>query len=312
MNDRALRDLIKKPQGWRILLPGTYLASPNEPSRDQRCMAALLYAGSGSVITGAAAVWRHGVPCPDPGMIDVLIDDKRHLHRKSTRFVRVQRTTRLPENVRIDNKIRFTYLPRATGDAARTMTDLNEVKDLIFAVIKRTSCTVEILLRELNAGPTAGSRFFRIALAEASAGIRSVAEADLKKLIDKSGIEKPIYNPELYLPDGTFLCSPDTWWEKYGIAGEVDSVAFHLLKDRNAYENTQKRHNRMERHGIRVLHWAPATIRHDGTTVLLDIKTALANGARNEPPQIITVPAGQNPPTHCRPPRGRPARPLSV
>jgi hypothetical protein len=300
MNDIVLRHLLRKQGGWQIMLPGIYLTMRGEATIDQRDMAALLYAGRGSVITGSAAVWRHGLPCGDLDAVDVLIP--ADAHRKSTGFVRIQRTTRMPATHRTEGKIRFAYLPRAVGDAARGMRDFRDVQALVCATVQRTRVTVPHLITELNDGPAAGTRLFRAALAEVSEGVRSNAEADLKKLIDRSDIEKPIYNPKLYLPDGTPLCSPDLWWERHGVVGEVDSLAFHFkAKD---YENTTKRHNRIERAGVHLLHWLPSTIKNEPNAVLRDIRATLAT-ATSPPTKLITVPAGEEPPSWIQAKNGR-------
>lgn len=303
MSDDALRHLLRKERGWQILLPGVYLASQGTLTNDQREMAALLYAGPGSVTTGQAALRRHGLACADFDTVDVLIP--AHSQRKSVRFVHILRTTRMPEKYRTEKRIRFAHLPRAIGDATRKMHDPRDVQALVSRAVQ-FGCAVALLVKELNEGPVAGTRLFRAAVAEAADGVRSAAEGDLKRLIDRSGIEKPLYNPELYLPDGTFLCSPDLWWERYGVAGEVDSRAYHFTA--KEYEDTTKRHNRIERAGIRLLHWLPSTITKEGDSVLQDIRTTLASAARTSPPQIITVPAGQTPPAGCRRPAPAPPR----
>src|SRR5215471_15144515 len=51
---------------WQRLLPGVYLAVTGTPTRDQREMAALLYAGPRSLITGSAALRRHHLSSPGP------------------------------------------------------------------------------------------------------------------------------------------------------------------------------------------------------------------------------------------------------
>jgi hypothetical protein len=79
------------------MLPGVYLTMTGTPTVEQRDMAALLYAGSHSVITGAVAVRRHHLSCAGPDLIDVLIP--ADVRRRSTGFVRIQRTTRMPEKV---------------------------------------------------------------------------------------------------------------------------------------------------------------------------------------------------------------------
>jgi hypothetical protein len=305
MSDDALRHLLRKEQGWQILLPGVYLAYRGRVTNDQREMAALLYAGPESVITGQAALRRHGLACTDFDSVDVLIPAGSQ--RKSVRFVHILRTTRMPEKYRTEKRIRFAYLPRAIGDATRKMQDLRDVQALVSRAVQ-FGCAVTLLVKELNEGPVAGTRLFRAAVAEAAEGVRSSAEGDLKRLVDRSRIEKPLYNPELYLPDGTFLCSPDLWWERYGVAGEVDSRAYHFTA--KEHEDTTKRHNRISRAGIHLLHWLPSIITREADSVLNDIRTTLASVAQATPPQIITVPAGQSPPAGCRPPG--PAHPRSM
>ena len=299
MSQKAIRYALARPGGWRGLLPGIYLTTPGPPTADQRDKAALLYAGPGSVITGIAALRRHGIRCAETATVDVLVP--ANVQHVSAGFVRIVRSRRMPDKVRVEDGIRFAYVPRAVADAARGLHEFRKVQALVCAAIQQNSCSVQLLIAELNAGPSAGSKALRSALAEVSEGTRSTAEGDLKRLIDRSGLERPLYNPMLYLPDGSFLCSPDSWWERRGVAGEVDSLAYHFTA--RDYEETTMRHNRIERTGIHLLHWLPRTIQNDGATVVTDIRSALADATHRTPPKIITVPAGQAPPSGCRPPR---------
>jgi hypothetical protein len=43
-------------------------------------------------------------------------------------------------------------------------------------------------------------------------------------------------------PDGTFLGIPDAWWQRAGVAAEVDSREYHISPENQ--ERTRKRHNR--------------------------------------------------------------------
>ncbi len=52
----ALGHRLRPGGPWRNLLPGVYMAATGTPTTLQQEMAALLYAGSGSVITGPAAL----------------------------------------------------------------------------------------------------------------------------------------------------------------------------------------------------------------------------------------------------------------
>lgn len=271
---------------WQQVLPGVYLTVTGSPSQEQRETAALLYAGPRSVITGAVAVRRHNLRCAGLNMLDVLVPaDSR---RKSTGYVQIQRTTRMPEMLYTSGPRRFTAPVRAVADAARAMTRFSDVQALVCEAVQRGRCTLEELVAELNEGPSAGGRWYRMALAEVSAGIRSSAEADLKRLIDRSDLDRPMYNADLYTLDGMFLGRPDAWFARAGVAGEVDSREYHLrAKD---YETTTLRHNRMEAAGIHVLHWLPSTIKSDPRRVIADLRAAIAAGNNCPPLPIKAIP----------------------
>ena len=256
------------------MLPGVYLTMTGTPTQEQREIAALLYAGSGSVITGAVAVRRHRLTCAGLNLIDVLIPADEQ--RASTGFVRIQRTTRMPDKVHKTGGIRFAPAHRAVADAARKMTSFGDVQAVVCAALQRKRCALPLLIEELNDGPSAGSRSLRRALAEVSDGVRSTAEAGLKKLIDHSDLEKPLYNARLYTPDGDFIAKPDAWWQRAGVAGEVDSREYHM--EAADYRATQMRHNRMESYGINVQHWLPSVIATESRTVLSDLRRAIAAG----------------------------------
>lgn len=279
-------DYRLRPGGpWRAMLPGVYLTMTGTPTPEQRDMAALLYAGSQSVITGAVAVRRHRLSCAGLNLIDVLIP--ADVRRRSTGFVRIERTTRMPGNVYETGPIRFTAPHRAVADAARKMTSFADVQAVVCAALQRNRCTLALLVEELAEGPSAGSRSLRRALAEVSDGVRSSAEADLRKLIDHSDLEKPLYNARLYTPDGDFIAKPDAWWQRAGVAGEVDSREYHM--EAADYRNTQMRHNRMESYGINVQHWLPSVITNDSRIVLSDLRRALEAGYARPPLPIVTV-----------------------
>ena len=250
-------------------------------------MAAVLYAGPHGVITGAAAVRRHNLRCAGLNEIDVLVPVD--VRRQSTGFVRIVHTMRMPDDFYSMGRIRFTPPPRAIADAARGMTRLSDVRAVVAEAVQRGRCDLGSLVRELSEGPSAGSRLYRIALGEIGDGIRSAAEADLKDLIDKSGLEKPMYNPSLYLLDGTFLGIPDAWWERAGVAAEVDSREYHISPEDQ--ERTTMRHNRMEAHGIHMLHFRPSALKAKSPQVLADLRGAIASGNNNPPLPIRAVPA---------------------
>lgn len=287
MSPRAIDHRLRPGGPWRRVLPAVYQAVTGTLTPAQREVAALLYAGPQSVLTGAVAVRRHHLSCAGLNVIDVLIPAEAR--RKSTGFVQIQRTTRMPEEVYELGPIRFAPPQRAVADAARQMSDFGDAQALVCEAVQRKRCTLQLLARELNEGPLAGSRWLRAALAEIGEGIRSSAEADLRDLITRSDLEKPMYNPELYDADGNFLGQPDAWWQRAGVAGEVDSRAYHLSAA--DYDNTTTRHNRMEARGINMLHWLPSTIKSNPGTVLDDLRGAIRSGRLRPPLPIKAVAA---------------------
>jgi hypothetical protein len=167
------------------------------------------------------------------------------------------------------------------------MTRFSDVQAVVCAALQRRRCALPLLIEELNEGPSAGSRSLRRALAEVSDGVRSTAEADLKKLIDHSDLEKPLYNARLYTPDGDFIAKPDAWWQRAGVAGEVDSREYHM--EAADYRAKQMRHNRMESYGINVQHWLPSVIATESRTVLSDLRRAIAAGHARPLLPIVTM-----------------------
>ena len=77
LTKHALAHRIRPGGPWRGLLPGVYMAATGAPTTLQQEMAALLYAGPGSVITGPAALRCHHIRTALPEIVDVLVPATR-------------------------------------------------------------------------------------------------------------------------------------------------------------------------------------------------------------------------------------------
>jgi hypothetical protein len=250
-------------------------------------MAALLYAGPVSMITGPAAVRRHHLRSPGPDAVDVLIPSD--CRRQSVAFVRVHRTRRIPKRMFVTGRIRFVAAPRAVADAARFLTRFDDVRAVVCEAVQRRAYTVAELAGELDEGPMAGSALLREALAEVGDGVRSVAEADFRDLILRSGLPKPVFNARLFEADGTSIATVDAWWQEAGVAAEIDSRAYHLGADDQ--DRTTERHDKLIAHGIFPLHFAPKRIRTDAPGIIRDIRQAIEQGLQRPPLAIKGLPA---------------------
>ena len=186
-------------------------------------MAAVLYAGPRSEITGPAALRRWRVGARDNGIVDVLVPrDRRTVSRD---FVRVHRTARMPKLVAANGEIQLVLVARAVIDAGLAIRNRRELRALIAGVVQRGHYTPTELTAELEQSRARNASLMRSVLAEVAQGIRSASEGDLMDLIKRAGLPTPLYNHPLYVGN-EFLATPDAWWPHAGVAVEVDSASF--------------------------------------------------------------------------------------
>jgi hypothetical protein len=280
MKDYAMQYRVRRGGPWQTLLPGVYLGASGVPSLPQQEMAALLYAGSDSVITGPMALLHHSIRSGPTAVdvIDVLVPAARQRH--STGFVRLHRTARMPTGVSSSGPVRLTLVPRAVADTVSLLTDLRDVRAVVADAVQLGRCTVSQLAEELRHGPIRGSAMFRSVLAEVADGIRSTAEGDLRGLIRTARLPMPLFNPSLYAGD-VFLGKPDAWWPDAGVAGEVDSRAWHLSPE--DWDRTRRRQTVMAAAGIIVVHFSPRELRREAPLVVQRIRDALNSGLARPP-----------------------------
>jgi hypothetical protein len=286
MTDQALRHRLRPDGPWQGLLPGVYLTATGSPAPAQRLMAAQLYAGDGSAITGPAALGLHSVRSPQTRVMDVLIPHQRR--RRSLGFVRVHRTARMPSVVLWAGEVSYVPLARAVADTARILSDVAEVRAVVADGVQRQRVHITQLAEELHRGPVQGSAHLRQVLGEVGEGVRSSAEGDLRALVKRERLPDPIYNPRLYA-SGEFIAMPDAWWPAAGVAAEVDSREWHLSP--RDWERTLARHARMSAHGITVLHFPPSRLRAEPRAVAAEIRSALAVGQSRGRLDITAIPA---------------------
>jgi very-short-patch-repair endonuclease len=281
----AVRSRTRHGGRWQRLLPGVYLAVTGTPTTDQRETAALLYAGRGSVLSGAAALRRFGMRGMRSELVDVLIPARRR--RQSTGFVTVHLTTRMPSEVCYQGPIQYVFAARAAADSARWLDKLEDVRAVVAGAVQARLCTVQQLGEELRSGPVRGSALLRQVLAEVADGVRSAREAELMDLIKRSRLPMPLYNARLYLGD-ELIAVADAWWRDAGVVAEVDSKEWHLSPEH--WEQTMRRHARMTALGILVLHFSPRQLRLEPDQVVRAIAQALESRRGQSKLPVRTAP----------------------
>jgi hypothetical protein len=272
---------------WQKLLPGVYLAVTGTPTVEQRQMAALLYAGPRSVITGPAAIKARRLRAPATDVIDVLIPAS--VKRQSLGYVRIHRTRRMPVP-RSVGLIRFAPAARAVADAAHGYANLADVRALVAEAVQKQACSIAQIGIELSDGPNRDSAHLRKALAAVRSGIRSEAEADFRERILRSGLMAPQYNVFLRARDGTDIGEADAWWAEAGVSAEIDSQEYHFYRE--GWLKTDAKHGRMLKYGIRPHHFAPSRVKNDWPSIYDELKSSIADGRRRPRLDIVAFDPG--------------------
>jgi hypothetical protein len=243
------------------------------------------------LITGAAALRFYEflqIPRQDDRAVDILIPVR--FQRASTGRVRVHRTSHMPSMwVKGPAVRRYAYPARAVVDAARWLTDLREVRALVGDAVQNRHCAIAQLADELRVGGTPNGALLRKVITEATDGVRSAPEAELRGLITKARMPIPLFNPRLYLPNGNFIACPDAWWPDAGVAIEIDSRQWHLAPD--DWERTMTRHSDLGQYGIVTLHVTPHQLRTEPVIFLRKAANAYKAGVARPRLNIRTLPA---------------------
>jgi hypothetical protein len=258
LDDEAIRRELRGAR-WQRLLPGLYATFTGDVTLELRRMAASLYLGPESQITGIAALVWHGFrQLPPDDLLHVLVP---HSTRRASRgFLRIQRTHRLDTNARRGSAYLVCSVARAVADASRLLDDLRPVRAIVAESVQRGLTTVDALEGECDLAGSSRTALLRRALTEIGTGARSAPEIELKNTLGRSAVMPEIHwNPKLVAQDGSPLPSPDGWIDDVGIALEVDSREYHLGPEQ--WQSTMRRHNILATHNVIVLHFTPSEIR---------------------------------------------------
>jgi hypothetical protein len=263
-----------RPGGkWQKILPGVYSTVTGKPTLEQRQVAALLYAGTASVITGPSAIRLHRLRSPGPDTIDVLVPWTAK--RQSTGFVQIHRTRRMP-GFYATGAVRFAIVARAVADASRQFASLDDVRAVVAEAVQKRACTIGEIGLELGSGPSQDTVHLRTALAEVRDGIRSVAEARFRQRVQRSDLPWPMFNAFLRAADGTDIGEVDAWWGDAGVSVEIDSQEYHFYRD--GWLRTDAKRSRLLKHGILPHNIAPTRVDKDWPAIYDELRSSIAKG----------------------------------
>ena len=244
-------------------------------------MAALLYGGPRSVITGPAALRAYRLRVPGPDTVDILVPQATR--RQNVGFVRMHRTRQLPRVRRI-GPVRYAEPTRAVADAAQILSSLDDIRAVVAEAIQKQLCSLAQLGTELERAGTRDMSRLRTALADIRAGSRSVAEIRFRERVAESALPRPQYNVFLRAADGTDIGEVDAWWADAGVSVEIDSREYHFY--RADWLRTEAKRSRLLKHGIFPHNIAPVRVANDWDAICSELKSSLEQGRRRQRLQI--------------------------
>lgn len=249
---------------WRWLAHGIYLTSSEPATLRQRCHAALLHAGRGAVITGAAGLALRGIAAGPTGE-EVMVLVPACTNLVDTGIVRVRRTRTVPGHQLLTRQGREDLpvaLPaRCVADAIRAASDLMAARVVGTAAVRDDAVDwAEVAALARRPGPGAGH--LAQVVREVSDGVRSPAEAEvhveLFKAASRGTLPPYLLNPDVVV-DGILIGSPDAWFPGLGLGDEVDSRQWH--EEEGRLDDTLLRHERFARRGLALAHVTPGRFR---------------------------------------------------
>ena len=202
----------------------------------------------------AAGVRGRYVAPPEGGLIEVSVPHGRHL--RSSGFVVVHQTRRPVRPVLVDG-LRLTAAARSAVDVAQTADRRSDVDHVISHVLQRRLADVEALVTETVSLGRSATPWLRAAVRDATRGMRSVGEADLRRVVRSAGLPEPEWNAEVVTPGGTFHV--DALWRRQWVAAEADGAAFHLSAE--DWGKDLERQNCLLATGLRLLRFPVRRLR---------------------------------------------------
>ncbi len=179
---------------WRAVLPRVVTTTLCPLDERQRLVAALLYAGTGAMITGAAAARWHGITAAQQALVPIEVPHSRR--PRGGGFVDVRRTLRPDPHPWQHPPLILVSRQRAVVVAARDCRTERDATAVVIEAVQRRLVRLEDVRSELEAGPRAGSARLRRAVEPSSRraveaaerGAWSVPEADLAALVRTSSV----------------------------------------------------------------------------------------------------------------------------
>jgi len=269
---------------WQRLLPGVVVMHTGHPSKRERLIGALAYAGPDAVLSGMAGLELHGLRDIRPGAVQVLVPHDRR--RQNHGYVIVERTRKLPtpDTVREIAGLPTADLARCVVDACRRLEDLNAIRNLVADAVQNHGLAPSALASALRCAGRQRTALSRLVLAEIDAGVRFAAEARAREVILDAGLPEPFFNVELMDDEGRVFAVPDGYFPKWACGYQVDSRRWHLSPD--DYERTTRQRGYAGRFGVLILSVTPQRVFEDPDGFVADVRGLIETASGRTAPLV--------------------------
>lgn len=268
-------------------MPGVVVAHSGGLSRRERHLVALAWAGEEGRLSHTSSLLRHQarvqepaaarrvagvrgdyVEPPDAGLVQVTVPHGRHL--ESVGFVVVHQTRRPLGDLVVDG-LPVTTAGRAAVDVAMSARRRADVEHVVSDVLQRGLADLADLAAEARALGRLATPWLRQTLTDAMRGMRSVGEADLRRVVLAEKLPEPEWNACVATPLGDFHL--DAYWRGQRVGAEADGTAFHLSAA--DWQADLVRQNAVQGTGIRLMRFPVPRLRSDARECGRELRLAL-------------------------------------
>jgi very-short-patch-repair endonuclease len=272
---------------WLEPVPGVVVLHSGSLSRRERHLVALSWAGPAGRLSHTSALLLHRSRVEEPraarrvsgvrgsyeepadaGLVEVSVPHGRHL--ESTGFVVVHQTRR-PLGDHAIGGLRVTSAARAAVDVAVSARRRQDVEHVVADVLQKGLADLAELAAETRALGRRATPWLRQTLTDAMRGMRSVGEADLRRVITAEGLPEPVWNAEIITPIGVFHL--DAYWPAQRVGAEADGTQFHLSAA--DWQGDLRRQNAVQGTGVRLMRFPVPRLRSAGPECGSELRTAL-------------------------------------
>ena len=118
-------------------------------------------------------------------------------------------------------------------------------------------------------------------------GVRSVAEADARRLFSRGGLPPALWNHDILTPAGELIGCPDAWFDEEGVALEIDSREWHL--DPQGWERTQVKRARFASFGVISIPITPRRMQESPHEMVAEVLATLVSARHRPRPDVLAV-----------------------